>query len=500
MNCPFIFPTDPRHANYSGCFLMSQNTPLLTPVDDVSSCHLYSPVVGWHSNLLNAHNSTPVSPVLTRFIIHQNRQQQKTSSESLISSASKKTPSALEDLKTLELGNFSRSPRGSPNIFENSIPDTKGSPRFGAFYNSENLLLGNSFRTLTKSVSYQDLSSEVSTCRSMKLSDQHAKSDQNLGPFKSSLNIVLKKSSSEQTPKIPKLPKTELISRHIPEVENCSTCDKRSKLKQLCSLMNPKDAQDIQITSFEGPNPCTMTISSLCNLSPNSSGSSIPINQRLYQNIPFCPPQKTTAQTQTSQEEIPRDSPSRQFGTNPDIINQIAESQQQQQQQSELLVTKKRLGSRKEKSSSVKSKKGGSLRRKKKLDKQPSVLSDTTVDKSNLPSPRILRDLQYEDNRGSSSSRQGSPRKDSSNVNNKKVSYFGGKKKTPPSSGRSSRSKSLENSREEKRIMRSVSNVANSERENSISSREVAVKERPRKNSTGSGSVPWCACWGNGCV
>ena len=91
----------------------------------------------------------------------------------------------------------------------------------------------------------------------------------------------------------------------------------------------------------------------------------------------------------------------------------------------------------------------------------------------------------------SSSSGQDSPKKEQL----RRVSlYFNAKKRPSLTSMRTVRSGSLDMGREKEAL--------NSERErtNSVSSREIGNEAKTRKASTSSGNVPWCACWGNGCV
>lgn len=91
----------------------------------------------------------------------------------------------------------------------------------------------------------------------------------------------------------------------------------------------------------------------------------------------------------------------------------------------------------------------------------------------------------------SSSSGQDSPKKEQL----RRVSlYFNAKKRPSLTSMRTVRSGSLDMGREKEAL--------NSERErtNSVSSREIGNEAKTRKASTSSGNVPWCACWGNGCI
>ena len=115
--------------------------------------------------------------------------------------------------------------------------------------------------------------------------------------------------------------------------------------------------------------------------------------------------------------------------------------------------------------------------------KKPTRLSITTTTSEGQEDKNESR---------SSSSGQDSPKKEQM----RRVSlYFNAKKRPSLTSMRTVRSGSLDIGREKESM------VLNSERErtNSVSSREIG-SVKARKASTSSGNVPWCACWGNGCV
>jgi hypothetical protein len=314
---------------------------------------------------------------------------------------------------------------------------------------------------------------------------------------------------------------------------DCGTC-KRKNLERLrlvippAKLSQPKgERQEYQVTSFETPSPRTVQIPPMTPYEIESlrrmptGASPVQPNSRLYQNVPFvprgaalyCPGQgvrmyydtvamKVPAQTQTSVEEEAA-SAQAQSATEPKLSPGVQDDGQPTTE----LPKKRRSSSRKEKekSGSVKDKRKsqGSQKRKDQATKQASV---TPKDASESPGKFIGKsrasDIQDDKNESrSSSSGQESPKKEQT----KRVSlYFSTKKRPSLSSVRTSRSRSVENTRE-RMLARDEGlegNTTNSERErtNSISSREVGVRGKMRKASTSSGNVPWCACWGNGCI
>ncbi|XP_031780595.1 uncharacterized protein LOC100680254 isoform X2 [Nasonia vitripennis] len=287
---------------------------------------------------------------------------------------------------------------------------------------------------------------------------------------------------------------------------DCGACS-RKDLERLRLMIPPTrngDKQEYHVTSFETPSPHTMKIPPMTPyeleaLRRMPTGTSL-VQQtpRLYQNVPFVPMAangvqccsanghcdmvtKVPAQTQTSLEDETK------------AAAVSAESNQPTDQP-------KKRRSRKDKSGSVKEKRS-SQRRRETLKKQSSASSKEPPESPGILSTRSHQDEKNESR--SSSSGQESPKKDQT----KRVSlYLSTKKRPSVSSTRTSRSRSVENARE-RHLTRGEAaalegNATNSERErtNSISSREAAVREKTRKSSTSSGSVPWCACWGNGCI
>ena len=315
---------------------------------------------------------------------------------------------------------------------------------------------------------------------------------------------------------------------------DCGTC-KRKDLDRLRLMIPPSklldpngERQEYHVTSFETPSPHTlqippMTPYELEALRRMPTGTSpVQQNSRLYQNVPFvprgaavyCPGQgmrmyydtvamKVPAQTQTSLEEEPTNTTFESDTKVPVVTNVTDVSQESTSEQP------KKRRSRKEKSGSVREKRRSPSvqRRKDQLKKQTSVSSKNDVP-SESPSKlstkaRRASDAPVDDKRESrsSSSGQESPKKADQT---KRVSlYFSARKRPSVSSVRTSRSRSVENARERRLSRADAGNEGtNSERErtNSTSSREAAVREKTRKGSTSSGSVPWCACWGNGCI
>ncbi|XP_012287596.1 uncharacterized protein LOC105703647 isoform X2 [Orussus abietinus] len=294
-----------------------------------------------------------------------------------------------------------------------------------------------------------------------------------------------------------------------------------------------KNPPAFQVTSFEGP--CPQNLVSPCDqdtLRGLSASSLFAQNRRLYQNLPFVPraagfapiasPQglpttvtnriyfegpgtKVPAQTQTSLEvdpQVEKESSKPGEAETPSVP-------------SSPVTLRRRKTSRKDRSGSAKDKRPlspAAQRRRERLRKQSSVNStDATDEQTPKPSlrttlrPRKMSattttttsEVQEKNESRSSSSGQDSPRKEQ----NRRVSlYFGSKKRPSLTSTRTLRSASLD-SPKTKYLLRGdtqeVTSTNSEERTNSISSREVS---KERKMSTGSGKVPWCACWGNGCI
>ncbi|KAJ8667063.1 hypothetical protein QAD02_008725 [Eretmocerus hayati] len=309
---------------------------------------------------------------------------------------------------------------------------------------------------------------------------------------------------------------------------DCHTC-KRKDFERLRLIIPPSKLLDhsninqpFHVTSFETPSPHTLQIPPLTPyeleaLRKMPTGTS-PLHQpsRLYRNVPFVPKSpdvyppsqdtrsfcdtpsiKVPVQTQTSLEEDEPKVESENKETIPNTIDKTNNDLNSPEQPKKRRSFREKTGSVKEKCKSPRS-----SQRRKNLKKQTSVISKDGPDSPGRVSNQIhINDTRNDKTESrSSSSGHESPKKDQT----KRVSLHLSTKRPPSlSSSRTSRSRSVENAKE-KRLTRlgalEVDN-ANSERErtNSISSREAHGKERNRKSSTSSGSVPWCACWGNGC-
>lgn len=267
-------------------------------------------------------------------------------------------------------------------------------------------------------------------------------------------------------------------------------------------LMSGK--QDIQVTSFEKPSPCTLIpsttpydLTTLRRLNANRYLQS----QNLYQNVPFIPhspfyrrrsemmyydniAMKVPAQTQTS---LDGDSHHEDEET-------ISAPNSPDGQMRKKIVKRDKI--------SVKDQRPLSPAAQRRLKKQGSATSMDTLDSSGKitrKKPRRLSttmsDAQEDKNESrSSSSGQDSPRKDQ----NRKMSAFINSKRRPSQTSlKTSRSGSVDVSKD--KYVDSAALNLERERTNSVSSREI-TNVKARKTSTSSGNVPWCACWGNGCI
>jgi len=269
--------------------------------------------------------------------------------------------------------------------------------------------------------------------------------------------------------------------------------------------------QDIQVTSFERPSPCTLIpsaapydLATLRRLNANRYLQS----QNLYQNVPFMPrapaqfyPQrdgmvyydgvaaKVPAQTQTS---IDGDS------HHEDEETISAPNSPTTEQRRKKIVKRDKAP--------VKDQRPLSPAAQRRLKKQESVTSTDTPDSprktASRKQPRRLSTTTTSDGgqedkneSRSSSSGQDSPRKDQ----NRRVSVcVNPKRRSSQTSLKTLRSGSVDASKD-KYTMDGAALSSERERTNSISSRETA-SAKDRKASTSSGNVPWCACWGNGCI
>lgn len=371
-------------------------------------------------------------------------------------------------------------------------------------------------------------------------------------PYKSQLNVTLKvprveQASSPETPEIPNLPSIDYRLFRNPFLRNfdkiCPNYQVKSNpppsttplsiqvndnaypypmssrgvhlnerfraahLPDQSRLLIPSDQlmsgkQDIQVTSFERPSPCNLIpsatpydLTSLRRLNANRYLQS----QNLYQNVSLAsrgPGQfysqrcgmmyydnvtKVPAQTQTS---IDGDSHHEDEET-------ISTSNSPNGQRRKKIVKKDKTLMKDQKSPTA----------QRKLKKQISATSTDTLDLSGKTrkKPRKLSttipDAQENKNESrSSSSGQDSPRKDQ----NRRMSVYVNSKRRPSQvSLKTLRSGSVDGIKD--KFTDGIALNSERERTNSVSSREIA-NVKARKTSTSSGNVPWCACWGNGCI
>ncbi|KAM0730576.1 hypothetical protein ACS0PU_002905 [Formica fusca] len=263
--------------------------------------------------------------------------------------------------------------------------------------------------------------------------------------------------------------------------------------------------QDIQVTSFEKPSPCTLIpsatpydLTTLRRLNANRYLQS----QNLHQNVPFIPrgqfyprgsemlyydnvATKVPAQTQTS---LDGDSHHEDEET-------ISAPNSPDGQTRKKIVKKDKI--------LVKDQRPLSPAAQRRLKKQGNATSTDTLDspgKMTRKKPRQLSttttsDGQEDKNESrSSSSGQDSPRKDQ---NRRMSAYINSKRRSSQTSLKTSRSGSVDASKD--KYTDSAALNLERERTNSVSSREIA-SVKARKTSTSSSNVPWCACWGNGCI
>ncbi|XP_035740824.1 uncharacterized protein LOC118449833 isoform X2 [Vespa mandarinia] len=307
--------------------------------------------------------------------------------------------------------------------------------------------------------------------------------------------------------------------------DNIVTTDQNRLLIPTDQLISKKNlspsTQDFQVTSFERPSPHTLLPSAMpYDLETirriNATRYLQNQNQNLYQNVPFVPSgptghvchnirmyydqikNKVQAQTQTSidgdshieDEQIVRCS--RQDDDNVSLPNTPSVIRRKRAIKKEKFVIKQSI----------------SPHAQRKLKKQSSVTSTETTPDSPDKSVRCHRPrklsvtttttsdaLEDKNESRSSSSGQDSPRKDQIR---RVSSYFNPKKRPSVTSIKTTRSASLETTSKEKYSEGLI--TANSDKEmfNTGNIRDSLVKSR--KGSTSSGNVPWCACWGNGCI
>ncbi|XP_076294304.1 uncharacterized protein LOC143215767 isoform X2 [Lasioglossum baleicum] len=269
-------------------------------------------------------------------------------------------------------------------------------------------------------------------------------------------------------------------------------------------LVPPAPKHEIQVTSFEKPSPHTLIgpstsyeLSNLRRMTPNPYLQ----NQNLYQNVPFMSrtglyPQrgmmyydnsalKVPVQTQTS---IDGDSHHEDEPTysHEESVPSTPSGQRRKR------IIKKEKGPAKNNLSP--------LAQRRNLKKQISVASSEIPEspgkrqrsrRLSITTTTTSEGQEDKHESRSSSSGQDSPKKDQT----RRVSlYFNTKKRPSLASVKTTRSGSVD-------ILKDKDGMLNSERERTTStssSRDTPSKSR--KASTSSGSVPWCACWGNGCI
>ncbi|XP_043525047.1 uncharacterized protein LOC122536622 isoform X2 [Frieseomelitta varia] len=432
------------------------------------------------------------------------------------------------------------------------------------FFSIDNLLIADAksatVNQLTKSLSWQDLPSK---CQSGGKQQMLTRSDNTLDnisdskPYKSYLNVTLRTPRVEQTvspdtPEIPELPTVDYrlfknpflrtfdptasyanrnnVTRplsvqvnddslyyypphpqvstfgRVPLADRYRTAQQSDKNRLLIpsdqlingKLTSPTSKPQIQVTSFERPSPHTLVgPSTTYEFNPMRRLNANPYlhTQNLYQNVPFVPrgglygqrgmmyynnlALKVPAQTQTSIDG--------------DSHQEDEHALSHEESAPNTPSGRRKRAARKEKPAAP------SPAVQRKYKKQSSVTSSEVVEsvtrkKPARPSTTTTTTSEGQDDKNesrSSSSGQDSPKKEQT----RRVSlYFNAKKRPSLTSVRTVRSGSSDTGREKEAL--------NSERErtNSVSSREIGSGRKARKASTSSGNVPWCACWGNGCV
>ncbi|XP_015429547.1 PREDICTED: uncharacterized protein LOC107186235 [Dufourea novaeangliae] len=272
-------------------------------------------------------------------------------------------------------------------------------------------------------------------------------------------------------------------------------------------LASPANKHDIQVTSFEKPSPHTLIgsttpyeLNTLRRLNTNPYLQS----QNLYQNMPFVPrgglyPQRGMMYYNNLTLKVPVQTQTSIDGDSHHEDEQMCSHEESGPstpagQRRKKAIRKEKIGLAREQNLSPLA--------QKRLKKQISVTSSDVPESPGVKvagkRPRRLSITTTTTSEGqedkhesrSSSSGQDSPKKDQM----RRVSlYFNTKKRPSLTSVKTTRSGSVDISKDKDTAMSSER-----ERTNSISSRDTPSKSR--KASTSSGSVPWCACWGNGCI
>ncbi|XP_078037421.1 uncharacterized protein LOC144470308 isoform X2 [Augochlora pura] len=270
-------------------------------------------------------------------------------------------------------------------------------------------------------------------------------------------------------------------------------------------LVSPAAKHEIQVTSFEKPSPHTLIgpsnpyeLTTLRRMTPNLYLQT----QNLYQNMPFV--SRTGLYSQRGMLYYDNQAKKVPVQTQTSIDGDSHHEDEQMCSHEESAPStpsgqRRKRTIRKEKAAKTTSNLSPAAQRRT-LKKQISVASSEVPESPGKPPRQRARRLSItttttsegqEDKHESrsSSSGQDSPKKDQT----RRVSlYFNAKKRPSLASVKTNRSGSLD--------IKEKDATVNSERERttSISSRDTPSKSR--KASTSSGSVPWCACWGNGCI
>lgn len=311
-------------------------------------------------------------------------------------------------------------------------------------------------------------------------------------PFKSQLSVVLKSPCSNNIPK--ETPEIKLLTKNCKSLNNLHFQNGEiSAFNKNFPLLNEDDKEryhEYQATSFEGPLPITLQIPSM-----------MPIEMD-YKNVPFLSrrfyypgeemkffydsiPQKISAHTQTLDEDIPLEC----TRSKKDLrIKNESQPKESALNRSRKKTTKKENFERKP-----------TVDRKKRdiLKKQVSISSCEESESQNAIAGTNFEIRENKHESRSSSSDVDSQKKEQTH----RVSiYFNSKKRPSLTSMKSTRN--MDNSRNKiiPQKDHSDGNTTNlGEQVNSVNSKEIGNSKR-RKTSTSSESVPWCACWGNGCI
>lgn len=281
-----------------------------------------------------------------------------------------------------------------------------------------------------------------------------------------------------------------------------------------------------EVTSFEGPNPQTFLAADRGETSRRIQEQQQQQQQRVFQQklahpgVQLAPrifynDNKVPAQTQTSLPDV-EESPSHLIKFEPESTETQTPSVPGSPGSPLTLRRKRTL--RKDRPGSTKDKRPlspAAQRRKDRLRmKQGGGLS--SPESGETPATKLATrkqslttstsvDVHEKNESRSSSSGQDSPKKGDQG---RRVSlYFNAKKRPAFTVSKTDRRSSNESAKDAakafafRREPNQDVTTTNSERErtNSVSSRDTVVKGS-RKLSTGSEKVPWCACWGNGCV